>query len=296
MSLIISPFGRLLNLLKPRNEIRVLAYHRVNVEKDSGKGSEWNVTPERFKAQMGLIKQGGYEVLTVREALEYLNCGADFPERAICLTFDDGYRDNYTFALPILERFNLKATFYLVTGYIGSDRVFEWIRDSKGMSDDVSVSRSEFMPLNWDQVLEMERRGMEFGSHSHSHRSLSEIDPGIIAGELGESIRELEKHLSDGAYSFACPFGVWREAAEKLKELVQGSGYSGAFLGKWGALKKKAHPYDMPRLTIYGWDSLGVFQRKIGGSYDWLHFLYSGWHFLRTSILGKNRKQEKGFG
>jgi len=270
--------------------LRILLYHAVGTRlRHDPYGI--SISTELFERHMALL--AGIKDIRPVGLLDWRPASQGLH---VAVTFDDGYRDNYTFALPILERFNLKATFYLVTGYIGSDRVFEWIRDSKGMSDDVSVSRSEFMPLNWDQVLEMERRGMEFGSHSHSHRSLSEIDPGIIAGELGESIRELEKHLSDGAYSFACPFGVWREAAEKLKELVQGSGYSGAFLGKWGALKKKAHPYDMPRLTIYGWDSLGVFQRKIGGSYDWLHFLYSGWHFLRTSILGKNRKQEKGFG
>jgi peptidoglycan/xylan/chitin deacetylase (PgdA/CDA1 family) len=188
----------------------------------------------------------------------------------------------------------LRATFYLVTGYIGSNRRFKWMEGCVRESGAEVKEEPELVPLNWDEVLKMKIQGMEFGSHSHTHRSFSEVDLITAAEEVDKSFRELKAHVAEGKYTFACPFGTWRETAEKLKELIQGSGYSGAFLGKWGCLNEKTDPYDMPRLTIYGWDTLKVFRRKIDGSYDWLRFVYLGWHLLRTSVRGKGRSG-KGF-
>ncbi len=120
--------------------IPILMYHYVRTVTDPADtiGSNLSVTPERFAAQMQYLADHGYTTLTLREVHAILAGQAPLPERPIALTFDDGYRDFYTAAWPVLRQHGFKATNYVITDLIGEDAYLTWdmLRGMRQNSDD----------------------------------------------------------------------------------------------------------------------------------------------------------------
>jgi len=264
----------------PPNKVRILVYHSLcSTNQDRGKDEwkEWDVSSKAFETQMRLLSKKAYNVLSVDETLNILKTGKRFPPRAVCITFDDGYRNNYTYAFPILLRHGLRATFYLVTGYIGAHRLFAWIKTHDAINAVNAQNPSPNQPLDWDEVSEMMSHGMEFASHSHTHPNFSDIDLSTVEWEIIESRRQLAINLSSYSNTFACPFGVHGPGVERLKSYLKATDFRGAFLGKYGAAGPKTDCFDLPRISIYGGDSINVFKHKIDGAYDWISSFYYYW-------------------
>jgi peptidoglycan/xylan/chitin deacetylase (PgdA/CDA1 family) len=200
-----------------------------------------------------------------------LETGFPFPAKSVFITFDDGYQNNYLYAFPELLKYGLRATFYVVTKYLVTNSPLDWGKRADTEEQDFLAWR----PLNWEEISEMVEHGMEIASHSHTHPDFYKIDQERVIWELDEAKRTLSNHLDSFVKTFACPYGVWGKTAAKLKVLLRANGYSGAFLGKWGALKANTDPMDLPRIIIYGGDSLRVFKQKIDGAYDWVGCLHS---------------------
>ena len=109
-----------------RNKITVLVYHRTSPENLS-KDPFWNVSPENFKKQIQYLKDNNYEVISVDQLYKYL-LKNKFPNKKLaCITFDDGYLDNYKLALPILKEFQTKADMYISTHYVNSVKPLDFI-------------------------------------------------------------------------------------------------------------------------------------------------------------------------
>ncbi len=111
-----------------RSGLRILAYHRV-LDYDENRfpfdEAVVSASCEAFHEQMKFVRSN-FEVISFVDLLECEQKGRQFPERGLIITFDDGYRDNYTHAFPILKAFNLPATIFLVTGHIGTTKLFWW--------------------------------------------------------------------------------------------------------------------------------------------------------------------------
>jgi peptidoglycan/xylan/chitin deacetylase (PgdA/CDA1 family) len=111
-----------------RSGLRILAYHRVldydakNFPFDEAVVS---ASCDAFYQQMKFVRSN-FEVISFADLLECEQSGRRFPQRGLIITFDDGYGDNYTHAFPILKEFNLPATIFLVTGHIGTSKLFWW--------------------------------------------------------------------------------------------------------------------------------------------------------------------------
>jgi peptidoglycan/xylan/chitin deacetylase (PgdA/CDA1 family) len=108
--------------------LRILAYHRVLDADPSDFAYDEGVisaTTEAFYHQMDFVRRN-FDVLTFRELHAIEMEGKDWPRRALIITFDDGYRDNYTQAFPVLRQMGLPATIFLATGHIGRSRLFWW--------------------------------------------------------------------------------------------------------------------------------------------------------------------------
>lgn len=104
-----------------RSRVAILMYHGFCPAKDS-----WSlepVSPREFEKEMEYFSRN-YELLSLDQLAEYMRQGKTLPGKAMVMTFDDGYKDNYPYAYPVLKKYHILATVFLTAGHIGSDRLF----------------------------------------------------------------------------------------------------------------------------------------------------------------------------
>lgn len=144
------------------------------------------VSADEFDAMMAYLAQAGYHTVSQRQLFRSLFFGEALPAQPVLLTFDDGYQDNFSIAAPILEKYRLVATFYVVTDQIGS---------------------GEYM--TWDQVTELDRRGMDIGSHTCSHPDLTQLSAAELKHELGDASAAIVSHIGHPVYWLSYPAGSY---------------------------------------------------------------------------------------
>ncbi|MEK6263792.1 MAG: polysaccharide deacetylase family protein [Clostridium sp.] len=212
----------------------VLMYHSIGYEA----GNTVRVPKENFKKQMKYLKDTGYVTLTLDEAYDFFAKNKPVPEKSVVLTFDDGYVDNYVEALPILNEFEFKATFFVITGAVGKSKNY----------------------MNIEQLKEMESSGMDIQSHTVHHKNLKELSYEKQLETLKESKNFLEKTLNKRIKYFAYPYGEYsKESLKAVKE----AGYTMAFAtaGRWS--DKTDGILTLDRVFISGSANLDVFIDRI---------------------------------
>ena len=239
--------------------VPVLMYHHVNPHA----GDLVTVTPRVFEGQMRHLRSRGYHSLSLDALMGYLG-GATVPSRSVVLTFDDGWLDNYLHAFPILQRYDLRATIFLVT-----DRVNQ---ASRGRREDgapvpthreskmlVRGGKAQQVALNWDHVREMAAGGLvEFHSHTKTHAKCDTLSAGELEEELGESKEEVERRTGR-----PCPFVCWPHGSgsDAAIETAKRLGYRGAFTTKPGAVEPGSDPFDIRRIVVK--DDVGWFEKRM---------------------------------
>ena len=195
--LLVAAFSVLAWLGSAGSGIPVLTYHHI------GSGNGWLYVSEAdFEQQLVYLRERGYKTISVAELAEGLSGRTKLPDRPIVLTFDDGYDDNYQAALPVLLRQGMRASFFVVTGKMGQPGY-----------------------LSWPQAAQMRDQGMEIGSHTVHHYTLTEINLKEMERELRGSRLMLESNLSITKAVFANPFG---ETAPAVVALLEKTGYQAA--------------------------------------------------------------------
>ncbi|MCR6546377.1 polysaccharide deacetylase family protein [Dehalobacterium formicoaceticum] len=198
--------------------VMILHYHAVNNDKSSSE-KLIRVYPQELAWQMNYLKKAGYHVVTLDKAVDYLKNGSKLPFKSVAITFDDGYEDNLTFALPVLRKYHYPATIFIPTGEIGGTN--SWDRE-----------RVQSMKLlNWSQMETMQKEGVSFQDHTVHHLNITKISQEKAIYELTASKDVLEKHLKTNIDYFAYPFGSLHQNAV---ELVQKAGYKAAFTSSPG--------------------------------------------------------------
>jgi peptidoglycan/xylan/chitin deacetylase (PgdA/CDA1 family) len=210
--------------------VPILMYHYIREvnHADDPLGFRLSVRPDRFAEQMAWLKANGYTTLTMRELARCLRAEANCPRRPVALTFDDGYADAATEALPILRRYGFTATFYIVTGLV----------DQPGY-------------LTRKQVRELHTAGMEIGSHTLSHAGLTGLSIKEARREIYWSKLILEEWLGAEVVSFSYPAGAYNE---ELAAIVQEVGYSNAVITL--AADRPRALYELPRRRVMGGESI----------------------------------------
>lgn len=181
-------------------KVPILMYHYVEYvkdEKDTIRKS-LDITPDVFEKQVKTFVDQNYTFMTMSEVGDVLNGKWEMPEKAVVFTFDDGYRDFYTDVFPILKKYKVKATVYIVSGFIGD---------------------SNFMLTN--QIQEIIDSGLvEIGAHTVNHVSLKERSLESVYYEINRGKNNLEKQFNVEVVSFAYPFGAFdAQAIELVKDL-----------------------------------------------------------------------------
>jgi peptidoglycan/xylan/chitin deacetylase (PgdA/CDA1 family) len=214
--------------------VPILMYHRINVVTPSTPAESRGLTvhPADFARQMTWLKHHGYRTVSQRELFEALMCGGPLGPKPIMITFDDGYRDVFFKASPVLARLGMRATAYVVSGRIsGSDPSF----------------------LTWPLLHALERRGIEIGSHTVAHRDMTSLSDAQMLEDLTSSRRALERRLRHPVPWLAYPFGAYNERVERL---ARRAGYLLAVTTRHGTVQSARQPFALPRLRIL--DSTGV--------------------------------------
>ncbi|WP_309498459.1 polysaccharide deacetylase family protein [Sulfurovum sp.] len=232
---------------------RILMYHMV---RDSIPGKKFNslrVSPENFEIQIKYLHDNGWHSYTMTEAIFQKK---NLPSKSVVITFDDGYQDNLTNALPILKKYGFKATIYLVNDR--QDRDWSGYRKAKNEG----AGLKEESKLSDDEVRELLGSGLiEIGAHTLTHVNLNSLSAEEAQNEICVSKERIEAQFQTVCHSFAYPFGLY---SPRDKKIVAGCNYTNAVTTKVGiADLNECNSYEIPRVTVSGKDNFFVFILKL---------------------------------
>jgi peptidoglycan/xylan/chitin deacetylase (PgdA/CDA1 family) len=238
--------------------IPVLMYHSISDDPEPGVSPYYRLatTPARFVAQMQCLRDNGYTVVDLQEALARVSSERRDARIAV-VTFDDGFEDFRTHAWPALAAHGFTATVFLPTSFIGDTR-----RSFKGRPC-----------LTWNEVRELYAAGIRFGSHTVTHSKLYDLSWPAIRTELVESRAALEQELAGPIRTFAYPYAFPQEDREFVSRFVgelAGAGYAAGVTTAIGRATPASNPFRIERLPVNDCDDEPLFVAKLAGSYDWV--------------------------
>ena len=225
VALLLMPAGLVL-----ANEANVFVYHRFN---DSRYPST-NITTEAFKDHLEMLKVEHFTVLTLGEVVARMRAGETLPERCAVISVDDGYLSFLTDGWPLLKQYGFPATLFVSTDTVGG---------------------SDFM--DWQDLLLLQKEGVEIGNHSASHAYLLDLIPSEsksewrtrVAEDLARSQGLFQKHLSTSPRLFAYPYG---EFSAELTGLIREAGFLAAFGQQSGVISEGQDMHALPRFPVGG--------------------------------------------
>jgi len=220
------------------------------------RGSKFNglrVDPILFEKQMKYLVDNGWSFYTMSELVENK---ATLANKSIAITFDDGYEDNFTTAFPILKKYNIKATIYLVVDRHNR----EWSSKRKAKNNSGELMNEPKLQDN--QIHTMIDSGLiEIASHTLTHDNLAKISTEQKYDEIYKSKEIIEDAFSIKCNSFCYPFGIMDESDHKL---VKEAGYTNATTTVKGIDDiKEVNPFLISRITISGKDNFYTFKLKL---------------------------------
>jgi peptidoglycan/xylan/chitin deacetylase (PgdA/CDA1 family) len=288
-----------------KRKVFVFIYHSVSHPDNSAElhGELYrhlSIPAARFEEQLKFLKANGHTFLAMRD----LSGGLSRIKKPTIVYFDDGYKDNYLNALPILRKLSIPATVFVATGAIDRIRTIwtieyaqflrlrgvpesewkskiaaykaiDWAERARRLEAEYraagfsgGVPDSIFM--TWDEVRDLARQGVEIGSHTVSHPKLTSISSADLRAELVESKARIEQELNKEIVSFSYPYG---RSDETTDEAVQAAGYK-MTVSKGVGLNRipesKAQTIFLKNVPVRIGDSLSVFKAKV---YFWNLFL-----------------------
>ena len=240
-------------------------YHEIAQPAETG--SHLAVPPTSVASQLAYLHDAGFQTVTAGALAESMSGGTGrLPERAVVLTFDDGFEDFHRQALPLLDRHGFTATLYVTTG---------WVQDAGPLP----AGRRPGQMLCWSQVAEAAAAGIEIGAHSRLHPQLDQLPRQRLREELRSSKAQLEDQLGRPVPGLAYPFG-YSSAAVREEARAAGHGYACAV---GNALPRPGtDPLALPRLTVRRSTSMQAFQQITHGRNI-------------PMVFGKDRALTKGY-
>ena len=231
------------------NKIYMLMYHRVN----DYRNNEMSVPVQEFRRQVAWLKEQGFQNMRLAE-LESLAPDSKLIAPRVIFSFDDGYEDNYVEALPVIKEFGYSSIFYIPYELIGKRDMFPRdIRESNRLEHN--------RIMNWEQVKNMHRAGMEIGSHTLTHNDLTRMSDALAKKEIFESKTKIEEKIGDKITSFCYPGGSFNE---KHVHWTQEAGYSSACTTVTGCYHGESM-FKVPRIAVLASDRFFIFRQKILG-------------------------------
>jgi peptidoglycan/xylan/chitin deacetylase (PgdA/CDA1 family) len=268
-------------LLRPgvsadNKSIPVLMYHSISDEEEEAVHPYFRITTSRaaFFSQMKYLYQNNYETCTPQQAADSLNRSSVSSTKRVVITFDDGYRDFYREAFPILNQFKFTASVFLPTGYIGDKTIKFKSRDC----------------LTWSEINELQRYGITFGSHTITHPRLRGLNRDALKEEVTVSKITIEEKTGTAVETFCYPFAFPQtdlEFKKMLRELLCQAGYRQGFTTMIGRADASSDQLFFERLPVNSCDDAALFRAKLLGAYDWVAKPQKAMQFLKAWKQGQ---------
>lgn len=215
--------------------IPILMYHQIDLPPTRKTPfRSLTVAPRNFERQMRWLKRIGFQGLSVGELMPYLR--GEKSGRVVGITFDDGYRNVHTFALPVLRELGFTATNFFVSGQVGGHN--EW-------DEEVGIPYAPCMSKA--QLREWAAYGNEVGAHTVDHVKLAQLPPDEARRQVFDSRAQLEDMAGRAVTSFSYP---WGDVSEPVRDLVREAGYSAATTTRRGRARPGDDPLLLPRRNI----------------------------------------------
>ncbi|VVC75452.1 Poly-beta-1,6-N-acetyl-D-glucosamine N-deacetylase [Aquicella siphonis] len=211
--------------------IPILCYHNLNPVVPGS----MNMTPQRFEEQIKWIKQNGFTVIPLKEAVEYLQgTRASLPEKSVVITADDGWKSVYTYMLPIVRKYKIPVTLFIYPQTISNGK----------------------NAMTWDQLKELQQTGLfDIQGHTYSHPNFKRTKKKLsrpayekfVKNELVSSKKILEEKLGTKITFLAWPFGIYDDY---LEQEAKNADYTMAFSIDAKTANKTYKSMAQPRFMI----------------------------------------------
>ncbi|MBN2060683.1 MAG: polysaccharide deacetylase family protein [Deltaproteobacteria bacterium] len=211
--------------------IPILTFHDISKKK-----SVISFAPELFERSMSLLSRHGYKTFRLMEISEWQGIREPFPDRALIITFDDGYKSVFDNAFQVLKRYGMTATVFLTTG------------EKKSARDGGRLpSINDSLMLSWEEIRGMHAQGIDFGAHTLTHQDLTRVSLKEAENEIYRSKAIIEEILNAPVPCFAYPFGKYNH---EIYRIVRRH-FSCACTDRLGLINLKSDPYTLDRVDSY---------------------------------------------
>ncbi len=272
---------RALGSRAPTGSFGVLMYHRVCPHPRGVFPPTYNVQPDNFERQLRWLLEHGYQPRPLSYLIEARRNNQPIAPKTFAVTFDDGYQNNFTYALPILKKLQVPATIFLATAYLDSNRPFpfdNWIdRPNAAIPNDV------WQPLTRAQCWSLLESGIiELGCHTHTHADFRN-DPAALESDLARCREILQSEFGIQQPAFAYPYGTPDKgfSAKELGAVACKLGCSCALQVGNSLVRPQDSIYHWPRFDVAPRDSGASIAAKLDG---WSQWMRGFWRSTRSVV------------
>jgi len=243
----------------------VLMYHRIITPPPRVSRPTWNVPPETFEAQLTGLLARGWVAWPLSQVLACRERGLPIPRKTFVVTFDDGYANNFTQALPILTRLGVPATVFLATAYLDSEQPFpsdDW--DAAGQA---GVPRESWRPLSSDECLRLAASGLvELGAHTHTHADFRS-NSAALATDLATNLTVLREQFGVDEPAFSFPYGTKTDGfvSSSLTGVARDAGVTCCLTTEAEVIRPNDTPFDWGRFAAEEHDTARTLAARLGG-------------------------------
>jgi len=217
--------------------VPILMYHYVSELPPDADGLRRNLTvePAHFEAQLQYLKQAGYETVLLQDLYDALSLGKPLPEKPIVLTFDDGYKDHYTNVLPLLQKYDYVAEFFV-------------------LATPAHFEAEAYM--TWTEMRALAEAGMSVQGHGRDHYDLRNRSYDFLVFQILGIKEAVEAHTGQPVTFFCYPSGKYDR---DVIAVTESAGYLGAVTTEWGATQTLNNRFTWPRIRVQGTWSLETY-------------------------------------
>jgi len=237
-------------LIPGRKGLAILMYHKVH----DNKSDTLTISSDNLNLQFTYLKEKGYKSLSLRDLKAHLTEGLPLPGKTVIITFDDAYENFREKVLPLLKKFDFKATVFVPLAYLGKTNIWD-------NGNDQLMNAEELKQISDDPHIEI-------GLHSFLHRNYDELAISDMEEDLNNCLKTLSFYHIPFVKALAYPYGGYPKKDPVLKEqmfaLFRSLGFDFALrIGNRINAYPVKEPYEMKRIDIKGTDRFSIFKIKL---------------------------------